>query len=450
MDYIKYGIRNAVRRKRSTAIIFLTVVAVSLALVVCQLCAGMCDMVIKRSENPYSDYYRLLTDRTNDVVDLSYTSKDKMLSGTWENLQDIHKLVKNITDYTAELSVQAAADLQPVTREHFTHNTQFTLYGISECMDICEFARGELSLADGRYLTKDDRANADDVCMISDELANINGISAGEYIFIQMADGEYRAFLVVGIYSDNIWRNESSIYYSYSLQENYIYIPLSVCEEMRYAKCFNYQIKLDNDALIDDVEEYVNKYSMADGFPATFIRVSDIYNSDNQGIHTLKNAANGIRYFFVGIALALLVIFIVSDVGSRKKELGVYIAIGAGRHCVILMLATEILLVSAVGTAAAAGISACFAPKAANFLLGSVMADSSAEALKNTSSDTVMSLMRESEILELSLDAGFVLDSILYALSAILLVSAVSVSAAAFAAAKTKTICLLSASEDNV
>ena len=425
MNFLIYGAKSFWRRRGTSILISALFFFISLALMLSSLIVGVCDLYRSRNENPYSDYYRLLVDRRSDDIYAitgytGYASTNKMYSGSWGSIKEINDYFYNITDFTAEAYGQTTASIDPLLPEWLNDSGIFLLYGITKCTELTEFTRGELTLTAGRLLVPDDRYNKSNVCMLSEEVASLNDISVGDSIDIRMSKEVYEPFTVVGIYRINTAYSKDGIRFSYNLPENRIFVPLSTFERAYCLGCYNYQIKLDDASLIGQVEELVNKYAMGGGFPAYFIRVGDIFEANNRGVRSLERVFEVTQLIFAATAAILCMIIVFSLVSSRKKEYGIYLAMGNGKAGIAGALSVELGLTMTVGILLAFAAVMIYGSDISNSLLAGSLGNISAESLAITTSDSVMSLSDEIAAVYSLTDSAFVADRIGKALILIL------------------------------
>lgn len=415
MESFKGGLRNAFRRRKSFWTVFFLACLVTCGIIFCQWISELCTLLQQREENPYTDYYRLVVDYTDFEEIGGYTSKDRM-SCHWWHVREIHSYVQNIVDYTAELTeiVKAEFDVIPAPGGNKNEDIYVQLYALTDCIELSDFAKGNLSLLSGRLLTERDRRQQKNVCVISEELADLNAFSVGDLISVRL-ENDRKQLEIVGIYRDHIWRNEMIVSYGYSYQANRIYVPLSFCEENGTCNCYNYQIKLDDDSLIDEVEAVVNRYGMAGGYPAVFIRVSDLFAEENKEVHIMRLAAEMVQIVFAAVIFLLLTLVLMSDIHARRRELGIYLSMGAGRQTVIGMLLTEYAVSFFSGMAAAFAVSACCSKPVLVSLFRTITEGNPVGSIQNTTSDLLSSLQIQQELLADTVDMSFLFRGMLLA-----------------------------------
>ncbi len=399
MNALVHGFTTFCRRRKTSLMLIAVTLVVSLAFVFSQITLGVFEIYKARNENPYSDYYRLLVDRRTDTVHKGYESTDRMLCGFWSGIKKINDYFLDITDYTAEITGTAAADIDPVMKPWVADPGSFTLYGITECFELPEFTRGEITLTAGRYITAADREKKNDVCMINDTIAQLYGIETGGTVSFEMADGSFAPFSVVGIYRDEVAHDTSEIQFSYDLPENRVFVPLSAFEKARPYYCYNYQIKLSDESLIDEVEDLVNKYGMCAGYPAYFIRVSEISGASNRGVGAIQQALSIVQTVFIAVSAVLMFIFIYSLTVSRKRDIGILLALGGSRANIAATLLAEFCISVFVGIAIAGIISATAGESFSAWVLRGLEKTATAESLRITTSDTLRLAAHEADAL---------------------------------------------------
>ena len=443
-----YGFKSFYRHGRSSllfsALVFFVVLALAFSVIVVEVCR----IYKSRNENPYGGYYRLLVDRSNPVYNAGYESVDQMYSGNWKSLQKIHQYFLDITDYTAEVYGQTKTSLQPYLPSWCDDTGYFLLYGVTDCMEVAAFARGESTLTEGRLLTEKDRREDARVCLIGEEMAKANRVGVNDTIEIKTKDGTMEQYTVVGIYVDHVQRSNLNITLSYNLPQNRIFVPLSTFDRAYALGCYNYQIKLTDDALIGDVEALVNRYGMCEGYPAYFVKVSDIYETNNLGVRSLENAFLIARYVFVAVAVLLMAVYVRSIAVSRKKEYGILLATGHSKGYLAVSSLTEFLCCIAAGSLLAVGCLLIFGESAAMALLSGAAGNVSAEALAVTTSDTIHGMLLESQMFDASIGVGFIRACLGSAFAVFIPAVLLSVGASLWSILKSKPIRLLSRQED--
>ena len=419
MNSFIHGFLMFYRKWRISFLLIAFALIISLSFVFSQITLGIFEMYKTRNENPYFNYYRLVVDRKTFPLSKGYESTDKMYSGSWRNIKEINDYFLDIVDYTAEIYGHTTADIKPYLPPWIDDAGYFLLYGITDCIELPEFTRGEISLVEGRYIISADREKKNNVCIINETIATLNELKVNDVINFKMSDGTYDSFTIVGIYKYEVWQsNNPSL--SYNLAENRVIVPLHVFEKASSLGCYNYQIKLNDESFIDEVEHLVNKYSMCEGFPAYFIRVSDISEASNREINALQNALFIVQRVFIVISAVLMSLFLYSLVKSRRREFGMFLSLGVSKANIILTLLVEFSISILIGILLSGIISFSFGTNYSEWMINEIENLTNIETLRVTTSDTIKYMDGMTNILVSLSGNPFVLKSFIKALLFIL------------------------------
>lgn len=393
MNGSKYTLQSLNRRKGSSILLCALAFVIAAFTMMSIIIVDACQIYRARNENPYTDYYRVVVERRSGGV----SSIENMSFGIMGTAKLVADYFLDIDDYTLEVTEVVEAKIDPCAKDWFYRKDQFMLYGISDCMAMHKFAKGEYTLEDGRFLNRDDDLSRRNLCMVSKDVAELNDIGVGDSIDIKIRDNDYKAFEIVGIYGVSIPLSTVSIGYSYEMPENQIFVPTCILEDSEYSRCNNFQIKLGNDALAYEVEALINEYKLHGGTAARLIKVSELYEGNNHGIRALERIFTAVQYGGIILAAFLMFLFVYSSVTSRRREIGVLLAIGKRPYSVVLSLLLELAVVIFAGTAIAVLVIYLFGRDAADILITYAQGNVSVEALASTTSDTLMLTENESE-----------------------------------------------------
>ncbi len=429
MSFIIHGLRGFFRKGRSSITFIMLTFFVALAIALSFLVISACDIYKRKTENPYSDYYRLIATTVveNSPYETGIKNRDQMLSTSNKNIELINSYFRDITDYTMEISRYSYTSLKQYCPEYAKLSKQLCLYGITDCLELSEFAKGELSLISGRHIQRSDRERGLRVCMISREVAELNGVTVGDTVEVSFNNGESDQFYeIVGIYQINTSViNRGSTRTAHQLPENRMFVSLTAYGDSSRWTVYNYQIKLSDDGLADDIEELINRYSLG-GTKGFLIKVSDIYGAENNGIHSLENAFSIVQYAFIVIAAALMFIFVYSLIRSRGRDIGVMLALGKSRAYVAAALFSELFLSFVIGISLAIAVAACYGADISSALLSSALSGSTVEALAITTSESILEAENSFSSFVALLDGTFLENSLFSAFFTVLSVFSVS------------------------
>jgi len=209
---------------------------------------------------------------------------------------------------------------------------------------------------------------------------------------------------------------------------------------------FNLQIKPDDDLLIDEIEKHANDYGVL-GYTVRFIKVSDLYSGQNIGIHTMETALEIIRYAFIIVSLLVVSVFSTSMLKARKREFGIYLALGDSKRNIITAVIIELLVSLVIGFSIAAGCVYKWGTTISTAMLRYATGNINAELLKNTTSEFLLESQKTNEVIEAVLNRSFVTSCIADSLLTIFIVFAVAALVSAIRIVRTSAITLLSDSE---
>ena len=260
---------------------------------------------------------------------------------------------------------------------------------------MIEFEDGEYTIVDGRFYNDNEINNGDLVCIISENLADYNGVSVGDDITlsfagttfgsIKMSEEETEAvFEVIGIFSHNhpITPDSSNFNYCspYENPDNMIFMPTTstYMASLPYAqKVFDYQRELYPDEESYDEENRPSEENMMDN---TYIEnvtlllsdpldvdkfVEDYKNTLSQftsldanneefkklakPLDTLSMYANFIVTLVVINAVVIISLVTALTLKTREYEIGVLLSIGASKLKVIAQFFIELAIVAIFG-----------------------------------------------------------------------------------------------------
>lgn len=279
-----------------------------------------------------------------------------------------------------------------------------------------EIAEGTYEVVEGRYYNQSDIDNESRVCLITDELAEANGLRVGDTIsLLESSPSEIKRNLleiypdktiddfaltmeVIGIYHNNQQLDPSDPYIQYrqpyELPANIILMPASSYKDYSYNIYLNQveyyktqgwwddsnvipskeeydmgsnAVFLLNDPL--DVEDYVNDYSD---------RVSDFtkLNANNETfkklarpLDTLSFFANIIVLIVVFNAIVIISLITALTLKNRSYEIGVLLSIGVSKVKIVLQLFLELAVVALLGFTLAVASGSLIAGKVGEIVL---------------------------------------------------------------------------------
>lgn len=261
-----------------------------------------------------------------------------------------------------------------------------------------ELAEGTYNIIEGRYYTQDDLDDKNQVCLISDELAQYNNLKVGDSITIsQMDKNELSRYLdgtdmaiedfdlsleIIGIYDNTkeLDPNDSDTKYMqpYELPANIILMPATTYYDYSYnvnKTSYEYYKNLYPESYVDyeypDYDEYVNSQS---GGSAVFLLndpldVEDFVddykaelkdftklNANNEQFNKLARPLDTLSFFsniivVIVVFNAIVIITLVTalTLKTRSYEIGVLLSMGVTKAKVVMQLFIELIIVALLG-----------------------------------------------------------------------------------------------------
>ncbi|MCI5774182.1 MAG: ABC transporter permease [Erysipelotrichaceae bacterium] len=257
-----------------------------------------------------------------------------------------------------------------------------------------ELYEGTYEIIEGRYYTQEEIDNASQVCLITDELAQANGLKIGDHIIFSQMDpssnSDYAQRLgvpeedllldveIIGIFhnGNQLDPNDQSTQYrqTFEVPANVILMPSSAYNTFTY-----YTGKLYYDQYLEqmppeDREEYIT-FEEHSAVVSTVVLLKDPldvekFEKDYQqymGEYTKLNANNAefkklarpldTMSFFANVVVsiviftAIVIITLVTalTMKTRSYEIGILLSLGVSKIKVVLQLFTELIIIAILG-----------------------------------------------------------------------------------------------------
>lgn len=235
----------------------------------------------------------------------------------------------------------------------------FPVIGVEVINDIADFARGKAQVSEGRIFTLEEFETGAKVCLISDTVADQNGLLLGDTINIQFYESdlglpyqidisegtdsvnpiapyyfskttalnESEEYLIIGIYSQDVVRgNVDNNLYSFT--PNTIFVPqTSIAANMDYGYNGIFRsIILESGKLEEFAQAVVDA-----GYYGSFVYDDNGYSAVAESIENYFSISQ--RAFWIGIAAygIILILFLVFFPLQQKKTLDTMESLGATR-----------------------------------------------------------------------------------------------------------------------
>ena len=258
-----------------------------------------------------------------------------------------------------------------------------------------DLRQGKIELREGREFTQEEIASGAAKIIISDKLAETNGVTVGDTLVIDYIEGEYgmvdgkevmtpfltmeMPFEIIGTFSivensrDGESGGNSRIIYGSSLH-NTIYMPNATAKEFEIAKIETLmnenperfrdwygETTLDelkemydtvNDVvfILDSPENVENFKEEAlpflDNPIYKIVASTDKYDSIAAPIKGMERISMFVIYVSIGASLLIITLVVLLFLRDRKHELGVYLSLGEKKGKVITQILIEVMLIS--------------------------------------------------------------------------------------------------------
>lgn len=282
---------------------------------------------------------------------------------------------------------------------------------------MIELEEGIFTVVDGRFYNQDDINDSKNVCLVTDELAKLNGLSVGDTIQFNIATmSEYYAnvgvteedllaeFEIIGIYrsTNKVTPGSENFDYCYPYEnpDNMILAPATTLYRISLPveqKVFDsyyesgsdiefYQdinnrpaeeklddIKvsdttllltdpLDVDQFVEDHNGNLGKYQKIDANNEEFKKLS-------KPLDTLSEYAEFIVWLVIVNAIVIITLVTALTLKTREYEIGVLLSMGASKLKIILQFFIELTIVALIGFTLAVGTGSLASKKIGKVLL---------------------------------------------------------------------------------
>ena len=272
------------------------------------------------------------------------------------------------------------ADDERITEEYATMRSRATmLYGNSDTSLAAKFRTGAFELAEGRHIRPEDRH----VVLLSDKLAELNNLQIGDMISMTARDGgvftgkalsvlwEAQQLTIVGFFHVNGYQPTGRYVSEDDMTYNWAFTDLDTVKALRSAnEQAQYGANYDQEPQYQNVTFFVDNPKQLDGIVDQVKRMDTIdvgsyqIAADDTMYKSTVDALQGIRNLIVGVVGIIvigctIILFVVFTmwVGSRKKEIAIYLSLGLGKVSVVGQSVLEAALVAVLAGALAFGTS---------------------------------------------------------------------------------------------
>ena len=321
---------------------------------------------------------------------------DELREISWQEYMEyysiptIAKLEGSVQDFLAENSRWSSALTSAQVDSH-----AFPIIGVEKLDYIADFNRGLAHISQGRDFTKAELENGAKVCVISETLAQINGLSVGDSINPQFYSfdkgvpyqsyitagknvvlpnayyytgsaaftGEPEVYTIIGIYrQDNVW--EDVYFNNYAFTPNTIFVPhASVTAPMDYGDLGMFRtIVLKNGCAMDFDELVMDKefetILVDNPKPEMFVYYDQGYLTVRDSIASYASISRQVLVVGIVVYGIILGLFLLLYPGRQGKALRTMANFGAPRKDKLAYVVVSSLGILLPGTVLGAALGA--------------------------------------------------------------------------------------------
>ena len=271
----------------------------------------------------------------------------------------------------------------------FGASGDFSIIGYSSDSSMTSFVNGTASIVEGSMF---EEGTSELVCVISEELAMVNGLSVGDTVVITnpSLDTETYTLTVSGIYTSSENNDFSMSMFGASQDPaNRIYMSANALQVVLDASEENSTTTTDDNGretetnvtgtlsatytfadvdAYERFEEEVRELGLDDSYTVSSSDIS-AFESRLTPLNTLSTMAGWFLIVILVIGGVILVVLNIFNVRERKYEVGVLTAMGMKKWKVAAQFMCEILVVTMIAVIVGAGIGAVSSVPVTNALL---------------------------------------------------------------------------------
>lgn len=231
------------------------------------------------------------------------------------------------------------------------------------------FLDGTYTLEEGRHIQPEDSY----VTLISKELADKNGLSVGDEITFwnrEAHNGNEDTFTIIGIFSGTEGTGENAMMAAY-VPANQCYIDLNayndIFEHGTNGSALDVFVRSAENT--EDILEEIKNLPEVKGKTFLFQVNNEDFEMVSTPLSSLDSMVNTAVLAVSIIGTALIVLLLLLWTRSRKREIGILLAIGRSKGEIIAQFLTENLLIALVAMAVSSGLTLALVDKIGSFLI---------------------------------------------------------------------------------
>ncbi len=372
MNYVNRSLLSIKKRKNRSLILFVAV------LLICNVMAGAISVknALLNTEKSFTD---LIPVEVNIVDDYSYFLEDSDNTLSEEVVKKIGSspYVKNYYYYykywLGSNKLENGSELPIVGAEQDNEFHPFNSFDILGAYKrtVKEQDDGSIKITSGKTFTDEDIKNGNNVILVSEQVASKNKLNVGDKIKLgsqidiysvnsQVVEEEYE---IIGIFETKTEYEKDITGNLIEIESNYvdtIYMPNDAIKNIHdkvitevkkqevdsydaFSIITNYELNS-----IDEMEEFKseNLPNLPKGY--VFEDNSESISSVIVPMNNMKDLSNIIVYASIVASIIIIGLISILFCKERKKEMGIYLALGEKKINIALQLLIETLLVSVI------------------------------------------------------------------------------------------------------
>ena len=271
-------------------------------------------------------------------------------------------------------------------------NISYTGFGAAAPYDVTlnseldtNFLNGTYTLEEGRHITADDSY----ALMISKELAEKNSLSVGDSITMYSLDVQAQdTFRIVGIFSGTEGTNKEAITLD-QIPANRGYMDLK-----SYNEIFGISTNLGSmDVYVNTAEnsqkvlDAIKKLPELKGKTFTFEIHNENFNLVSNPLSSLQKMVDTTVCAITCISIAIVTLLLILWTRSRKKEVGILLAVGRSKIEIIAQFLTENLLLAIFSFVLSGALTDLFADNICAYLISRTVGEGAKLTVTVSASD---------------------------------------------------------------
>ena len=274
----------------------------------------------------------------------------------------------------------------------------FRIVGVTSMDILSEVYSGKLTITQGTPITEENNMSRHNKIVISEELAEKNGLSVGDTVSLHIYspflgdegidrrkhdEADCFVFIIGGIYR-NREDNSAGVSEPWSVNANSLYVPISVLDEISRNKYIKHLQNngAEDPTLVPDALYFhlpgaittnrLEKEINGLGFLKKAVLTEWVSDAASSPSARLSQVISVVQICVIAVGMAVLLLAVLFNMKARHKELAVLAALGQNRHRISLSFFTEIVLLRTaalvVGGSAMVGVIRALAAPLTQYL----------------------------------------------------------------------------------